>query len=308
MIPIRMSGRVLRALLYLAAFALFVDATNFDLFWPGAALAQTAIPTSVPLQNGSAITPATVALAWPNPSTGNGQAVSATNPLPVGGNVASGTADSGNGVKISGVYNSTITGVASGQRADLATTPSGLPMMTICDFNSVSLALCDRVSVPNDSFSLATNALPTWSITALVNASTFERARSILGSVAAGTGDAAVAIAPHSVAAGAIVPTVTSTASGSLQLKASAGNLYRVAITPTLAGYLMGFNQVSGTPPADGTVTPQLCRSVAANTTTVVDLTHVPQRYSLGILMVFSTTGCFTKTISNTAMIEGEAV
>lgn len=66
------------------------------------------------------------------------------------------------------------------------------------------------------------------------------------------------------------------------------------------AGYVMLFD--SATVPADGTVAPARCLSLAANATSERSFL-VPLSIRLGIVVVFSTTGCFTKTASPTAFI-----
>lgn len=112
--------------------------------------------------------------------------------------------------------------------------------------------------------------------------------------------------APTSAATSAITPLSTSVAAGSLVLKASAGNLYGFEVTTGgSAGYVMIFNATSA--PADGTVTPVKTFVVAANAT-VAFAWDTPLRFSTGITVVFSTTGPFTKTISATAFISGQAV
>jgi hypothetical protein len=96
-------------------------------------------------------------------------------------------------------------------------------------------------------------------------------------------------------------PVVSTTVQGFNVLKASPGNLYALYVTSgATAGFLMTFNSTSA--PSDGAVTPINC--VAIPTATTLALSWAPQppeRYSTGITAVFSTTGCFTKTISNTA-------
>lgn len=122
----------------------------------------------------------------------------------------------------------------------------------------------------------------------------------------AGTTTQAVAIAPHTAASGAIVPTATSAVASVLVVKASAGNLYEWRVTSgASAGYVMLFNATAA--PADGAVTPVDCVVVAANAT-VGSGTIIPERYSTGIVVVFSTTGCFTKTASATAYIRARAL
>jgi len=76
-----------------------------------------------------------------------------------------------------------------------------------------------------------------------------------------------------------------------------------VAITTGgAAGFLMVFDATSA--PADGAVTPRICRVVAANSSLEV-VFNAPVNFGTGITAVFSTTGCFVKTSSATAFIEG---
>jgi len=98
-------------------------------------------------------------------------------------------------------------------------------------------------------------------------------------------------------------PVFSSAAEGSHILKANPGCLLAVYATPgATAGYLMIFNQK--TVPADGAVTPVDCIQVPANTTIAASWApQPPEWFSSGIVAVFSTTGCFTKTISATAFI-----
>ena len=104
---------------------------------------------------------------------------------------------------------------------------------------------------------------------------------------------------------GAATPVVSGAAEGSHVLKASSGCLIAAYVTTgASAGFLMVFN--SATVPGDGAVTPIECISVPATTT--IGLNYAPQPpawYSTGISVAFSTTGCFTKTISNTAFFHG---
>jgi len=111
---------------------------------------------------------------------------------------------------------------------------------------------------------------------------------------------------PNGSAGTALSRTQTTVASGSLICKASAGNLYGYnAVSGASAGYLMFFD--SATVPADGTVTPKLVIALAANASVQADR-DIPIRFATGIVMVFSTTGPFTKTISATAFLAGDVV
>lgn len=102
-----------------------------------------------------------------------------------------------------------------------------------------------------------------------------------------------------------LVSPVSSTAvEGSRIFKTAPGNLYRLSVTTGgTAGYLMVFDSTSV--PAEGAVTPAVCRVVAANSTLTISLADPTARFGNGIVAVFSSTGCFTKTISATAYFEG---
>lgn len=98
-------------------------------------------------------------------------------------------------------------------------------------------------------------------------------------------------------------PVISAATEGSHILKASPGCLLAAyATTGATAGYLMIFN--SATVPADGAVTPQNCIYIPATTSIALNWApQPPEWYSTGISAAFSTTGCFTKTLSATAFI-----
>lgn len=73
--------------------------------------------------------------------------------------------------------------------------------------------------------------------------------------------------------------------------------------TGAASGYLMVFNATSA--PADGAVTPAACIVVPANNTAHIDFGETTQAFMAGLVAVFSTTGCFTKTASATAYFSG---
>ena len=109
---------------------------------------------------------------------------------------------------------------------------------------------------------------------------------------------------PSPAPAAGITPVVSSAVGSSLVFKASAGNLYAYQVTTgASAGYVMLFNALSA--PVDGAVTPVKCVAVAANSTVGVSM-NPPEAFATGITAVFSTTGCFTKTASATAMFSGD--
>jgi len=94
-----------------------------------------------------------------------------------------------------------------------------------------------------------------------------------------------------------------SVATGSLALPPA--YLQSVNVTSgASAGYVMVFDAT--TVPADGTVAPARCVPLAANTGIELNWRASPIRFVNGVVVVFSTTGCFTKTISATAFIAAD--
>ena len=125
------------------------------------------------------------------------------------------------------------------------------------------------------------------------------------GAVRNRIGTAAVTV-PSADTTLAVAPSATSAVAASLVLKASAGNLYSLNLTTgATAGYVLIFNLTSN--PADGAVTPVKCLPVSANSGIAWSWRDMPLAMSTGITVVFSTTGCYTKTESATAFISGEA-
>ncbi|BBC99083.1 hypothetical protein [Sphingobium sp. YG1] len=111
---------------------------------------------------------------------------------------------------------------------------------------------------------------------------------------------AAAPTAPSSIAANSITPTSGSLVNAVVG-KVAPGNLYGVEITTAAtAGYLYVFNAIAA--PVDGAVTAgasagnyQHCQAVAASST-LPRSWEIPDRYSVGIVAVFSTTACGTLT------------
>ncbi len=119
-------------------------------------------------------------------------------------------------------------------------------------------------------------------------------------------GDVKVSPTPSDLADAAVPNAATTVAAGSLVLKASAGNLYDINVAAgASAGFIMLFNATSA--PADGTVTPAWVMAIAANASLSYSW-PMGKRFSTGCVMVFSTTGPFTKTISATAFLSGGIV
>lgn len=218
----------------------------------------------------------------------------------VGGNVASGATDSGNPAKIGGVYNSTLPTFTTGQRGDAQLDSKGALVVTLKAYGSSNPM---QSLTPSNGLTLPSNVIGITNFSEIYNGTTADLQTSIVGALANGTGTTAVAVAPTNSTNAAITPVVSASVGSNLVLKAGTGNLYRVTLVAgASAGFLMVFNATAA--PADGAVTPQICRPVAANG--VVDVLYdIPNRFSTGITAVFSTTGCFTKTASATAYVEG---
>jgi hypothetical protein len=103
-----------------------------------------------------------------------------------------------------------------------------------------------------------------------------------------------------------IVPIVSAVAESSHLIKAAPGALYSLYVTTgATAGYVMTFN--ADTVPPDGTVTPVECVVAPADSTVSISFDGPPDIYSIGIVAVFSSTGCFTKTASPTAFFKARA-
>lgn len=102
----------------------------------------------------------------------------------------------------------------------------------------------------------------------------------------------------------ALASVSTPAAASNLVLRAAPCNFYGAQVcTAAVAGYLMLFDAIAA--PPDGTVTPKKVWAVAANT--AIELDYVPPiRMSTGAVLVFSSTGQFTKTASATAFMSGE--
>lgn len=102
-------------------------------------------------------------------------------------------------------------------------------------------------------------------------------------------------------AGGPATPVVSASAEGSHVLKASPGCLLSMYVVGgAAAGFIMVFN--STTVPADGAVTPIECVPIAANSYQYINFAPLPPEwFSTGISAAYSTTGCFTKTVSSGA-------
>ena len=67
------------------------------------------------------------------------------------------------------------------------------------------------------------------------------------------------------------------------------------ATSGATAGYVLVID--SATVPADGAVVPKFCYALPANQTIGASWLTYPANFNNGIVLVFSSTGCFTKAI-----------
>jgi len=109
-----------------------------------------------------------------------------------------------------------------------------------------------------------------------------------------------------------ITPGVAGSASSSVVLKASSGNLYGAYVTTgATQGWLMVFN--STTAPSNesttaGTASGNLQECVYAPANSTTGLTYAsgpPEAFSAGITLMFSSTGCASLTASATGYLHG---
>lgn len=101
----------------------------------------------------------------------------------------------------------------------------------------------------------------------------------------------------------AIIPVVSTAAEASRVICSGTCFLRNGYVTAgAVSGYLMTFNATSA--PVDGAVTPRECIAVAAGQTASLDFGGQSEPYETGLTVVFSTTGCFTKTASATAFFK----
>jgi hypothetical protein len=107
----------------------------------------------------------------------------------------------------------------------------------------------------------------------------------------------------------AVTPAACTAACAALVLKASPGIFFGAAITAgATSGYAMLFNLTAD--PGDGAVTPLKCIATAAGQTVTISPDPGAPAWimSVGVTLVFSSTGCFTKTESATAYMTGQAL
>lgn len=101
------------------------------------------------------------------------------------------------------------------------------------------------------------------------------------------------------------IPKATAAAAGSLVVSAAPCAVHDVnVVAGASAGFVMLFDLAAA--PADGAVTPKRCWAIAANGS-LQFVFERPLQMAVGCVLVFSTTGPFTKTVSATAFLGGSA-
>jgi len=228
----------------------------------------------------------------------------------VQGTVANGATDSGNPLKVGGIYNTTLPTLTAGQRGDLQINANGvLRSQSILNSAAATDAQSNTVGFYQSSGTVGTPSFLLGALGSYIfNGATWDRQRSITGAIAAGTGTAAVAIAPTSAIAAGITPVVSAAAENNHVLKATPGNLYSIyaANLTATAGFLVVLNVTAA--PADGAITPLECAALPANGNASISYNSGPPSvFSTGITaVVTSATTCFTKTTGViTAFIRG---
>ncbi len=214
-----------------------------------------------------------------------------------GSSAAAATDDGANPVKVGGLVNTGAPpSLVTGQRSDAWVSANGafvISGMTASGVDAQSNS--GLLSFPRIA---GLNANPLWVAGSVFNGTSWDRQRGDT------TGTYVVEVPSASTNAGTTL-TATSAVASALVAKASAGNLYGInVVSGASAGFVMVFNATAA--PADGAVTPLKCMPLAANTGIDMNFRDQPSYFSTGITVVFSTTGCFTKTASATAFISAD--
>jgi hypothetical protein len=235
-----------------------------------------------------------------------GQTTAANLKSEVVGPAADDAAASGNPVPVGGIYNTTLPTYTNLDRTQFQFGSRGSVNVQLMSPDSNSpVAISTNLG---DGYSNNFSVIQTRSGGALYNGTGWDRWRTMQGlSGTAGLGVGAVGLVPSSAVGGAVATQQTTAVASSLVLCTAACNLYSVALTTGAAsGYLLVFDATSA--PADGAVTPKFCRAVSSQATVELDYSAMPRRMTTGATAVFSTTGCYTKTASVTAAIEGASI
>jgi hypothetical protein len=225
------------------------------------------------------------------------------------GSVASGATDSGDPVKVGGVYVSTNPTLTTGQRGNIMVSDGGGLMVQIggqSNTGSDGLSNSGGVIYPTSTAAGTNNGTLRAGIADiphLFNGTTFDRARSDANV----TGAALTVPMPTTTAAAGITPVVSAALESNHVIKGSAGNLYAFSVTTgATAGFVLISNSTTAPTAGGAAIAPLGCYIIAANQTLGVTL-NPPMAASTGITLVFSSSGCLTNTASTTAFFAGYA-
>ena len=101
-----------------------------------------------------------------------------------------------------------------------------------------------------------------------------------------------------------VISQQTSAAASTLAAKTSLGYLYSLTGQSGTAGYILVFDAAAA--PSNGTVTPRFCFAVTAGGNYAQAWTEYPVPFANGIIIMYSTTGCYTLTASTTAFLSAQ--
>lgn len=215
-------------------------------------------------------------------------------PFPVVGNVApGGVSTGGNPVQVAGTDGTNV--------RTIRTDNTGRATVRIVDGNGTDIT---SGIAGNDAVTTAVSSLSVSGFSRVFNGSTWDRARGDTNgawNVATASGAAAVGLTP-----------ATAVNATSVVVKASAGNFYGGTIVAgATAGFLIAYNAT--TAPASGaTLTAAQILGivpVAANGSAALGEYTVPDRFSTGVVLLFSTsTTTYTLPANNAAFLRGRAM
>lgn len=220
----------------------------------------------------------------------------------VQGNVASATADSGNPVKVGGVYNSTLPTFTTGQRGDLQVSSRGELLVSLSTSGTTNAFGGDSTDAV--ATSATSNKLVVMARQGVFNGTTWDRQRGdTSGSYSVTTGSATAAVG--------VTPVVGAAVSG-IVVKASAGNFYGGSVTTNgTAGYLIAYN-AAALPTAGAALTAASilgCVYVGATASGFIGEYNIPDRFSTGVVLLFSTsTTTYTAAANLPLHIRGRAL
>lgn len=226
-----------------------------------------------------ALNPTSIAI---DDANANPAVVSPSNPVPIGGGVASGSTDSGNPVKVGGKYNAAPPTLTDGQRGDLQLGARGSTRVEIADAGGAAFA---QVTSPvSDGVSTGINCLRVIAATYTYNGTSLDR-----------TSKATTTSRIVSSAA------TTNATSG----KASSGTVYSIDCLNTSAAvkFLKLYNKA--TAPTVGTDTPVLTIALPPNNVAKAMTFHQGMYFSAGI--AYAITGAAADADA-TAVAAGDVV